>query len=113
MHYPAPGGTEMNKTFIAAISALLFIICFSSSGAAQIHTVLPAVTGPIVKGTSACNTDYGWKLAKYNNRESCVFCDERSGWSYAKYDGKDACVRCDERNGWVYDGKKFCIRKNK
>lgn len=98
----------MNKTLISSAALVIFFVLLA--GANETAPVLPAVTGPVVKGVSACNTDYGWKLTKYNGRESCVFCDEKSGWRYAKYDGKDACVRCNERSGWVYDGKKYCIK---
>jgi hypothetical protein len=103
---------EMNRIFVALFS-VLFVFCTLTISAAQTAGVIPALTGPIVKGTAACNTNYGWKIAKYNGRESCVFCDEKSGWRYAKYESVDTCVRCDEQNGWVYDGKKFCVKKPK
>ncbi len=101
----------MNKFVVIVILTTMLFLSISPVTAGEISPVSPAVTGPIVKGTSSCNTDYGWKHAKFNNRESCVFCDEKRGWHYAKYNGKDSCVRCDEQGGWKYDGKRFCVKQ--
>lgn len=102
----------MNKFVVVVILTSVLFLSVSPVITGEISPVSPAVTGPIVKGTSSCNTDYGWKLTKYNNRESCVFCDEKRGWHYAKYNGRDSCVRCDEKGGWKYDGKRFCVKQS-